>query len=109
MANGYLRTVSAGNSKLLSQFFDGDFVVGVDTNFTGNFHGFLGNLSRRELGVVEEGGCGRCCIGASAADSGNTGVRLDDVSLTADQERLRLVGNQQQGFELSEHLVGTPV
>ena len=52
-------------------------------------------------------GCG--CVRTSAADCGNAGIRLDHIALSADQEGLTLIGDQQQSLELAQHLIGAPV
>ena len=62
-----------------------------------------------KLRVLEQRGGGGGGKGASAADGGDAGIGLDHVALSADEKRLGLVGDQQQGFELAQHLVGAPV
>jgi hypothetical protein len=46
---------------------------------------------------------------AAAADGRTAAVRLNHVALTAEQERLFLVADQQQRFQMPQELVGAPV
>src|SRR6266496_4923491 len=46
---------------------------------------------------------------AAAADRGDPAVGLDDIALAAQQKCLLFVGNQQQSFQVTQELVGTPV
>ena len=59
-------------------------------------------MQRESLG----GGLG---VGASAADGGHAAVGFDDVALSAEQECLFFVADQQQGFEVAQKLIGAPV
>ena len=59
--------------------------------------------------MLEQGSGGCCRIRASAADGRDARVRFDHVALSADEEGLALVGDQKQGFQRAQHLVGAPV
>src|SRR5690242_1717565 len=59
--------------------------------------------------MVGEGLSRRLGIRAAAADGGDAAVRLDNVSLAAEQEGLVLVADQQQSFQVPQVLVGAPI
>src|SRR6185437_12422944 len=48
-------------------------------------------------------------IGSSAANGRNSRVRLDHIALAAEQKRLLFIGNEQQGLQMAQKFVGTPV
>src|SRR5271166_3480261 len=101
--------LETGNLKLFSQLFDRNLVIGIDADFAGNLHGFFGDLPRRQLRVLEQRRGGGGGERPTTANGGDAGIGLDHVALSADEKRLRLVGDQQQGFERAQHFVGTPV
>src|ERR1700722_19075455 len=69
-----------------SQLFYCHTVIGIDAHAAG------------ELGVLGEVLGGGLGVGTSAADGGHAAVGLDDVALSAEQERLFFVADQQQGL-----------
>src|SRR5947209_6519226 len=91
------------------QFFDGGFVVGEDADVPGDAHGFFDDAAGGEVGVGHEGAGGGLGEGASGADRGDAFVGFDDVSGAGDEVGLFVVGDDQEGFEVAEHLVGAPV
>src|ERR1700719_3790234 len=93
----------------LSQLFNRYRVIGIDAHLTGNLHGFFRDLSGGERGMLRQRLRGGLRIGSTAANGGDAGVRLNYVSLTAEQIRLLLVANQQQGFQMPQKLVGAPI
>src|SRR5579871_6224300 len=52
---------------------------------------------------------GRLRIGTSAANGGNPAVRLNHVALPAQEERLIFIADQQQGLQISQKLIRTPI
>src|ERR1700722_9569428 len=92
-----------------SQLFYCHTVIGIDAHAAGDLHGFFGDLAAGELGVLGEGLGGGLGVGTSAADGGHAAVGLDDVALSAEQERLFFVADQQQGFEVAQEFIGAPV
>src|SRR5271166_3078837 len=97
----------AGDTR--SQLLNRHSVVGIDADFAGDLHGLFGNLTSRQVRVFAERGRGCRSVRATAADGRNTRVRLDDVSLSTYQERLLLIGDQQERLERAQHFVGAPV
>ena len=91
------------------QFFDGDGVIGIDAHSAGNLHSFFGDLAGRQFGMTGEGFGGGLGVGTSAADGGDSSIGLDDVALSAEQESLLLIADQQQCFEMAQEFIGTPV
>src|SRR5580692_4424390 len=86
-ANGERQATNNSFLKLLNR----NPVIGIDAHAAGNLHGFVGDVSRRELSVIGQGLC--CSLGerAARADGGDAGVGLDHISLAAEKERGFLV------------------
>ena len=61
------------------------------------------------LGVLHEGAGAGQGVAAAAADGGDPFVGINDVAGTAEQEGLLGVSHDEQGLELAEHFVGSPV
>ena len=91
------------------QLLDGNPVIGIDAHSAGNLHCFFGNDAGAELGMVGEGLGGGLGERASGANGGDAGVGLDHISLAAEEEGGFFVGDDEQGFEVAEEFVGTPV
>ena len=94
---------------LVLQFFYCHTVIGIDAHAAGDLHGFFGDLTAGELRVCSQGLGRGLGVGASAADGGYAAVGFDDVALSAEQERLFFVADQQQGFEVPQEFIGAPV
>ena len=97
------------SSASLFQLLDGDAVIGIDADFAGDLHCFFGDLAGAEIGVLHQGAGGGGGVTAAGADGGQGLVGVDHVAGAGDQERLALVGDEQQSLEVAQHLVGAPV
>src|SRR5271157_4466723 len=53
--------------------------------------------------------CGRFCVGAAGADSGNAAVRLDHIACSRQDKRVLLVRNQEKRLQPPQQAVGPPV
>src|SRR6185503_5133972 len=78
-------------------------------HFAGDLHRFFGDLARRKLRVLGKSLGSSLSERASAADSGNTPIGFNHITLATQQERLLFVGDQQQSFEVAQELVRAPV
>jgi hypothetical protein len=91
------------------QFLNRYRVIGIDAHLAGNLHGFFSDLAGGELRVARQRfGCG-LGVGTSAADGGYSAVGLDHVALSAEQERLFFVADQQQSFQMAQEFIGAPI
>src|SRR5205823_14725909 len=107
------RLASAGQPRAAvparSQLFYRNLLIGIDADFASNLHCFFGDLARRKLRVIRQSLGRRLRKWAATADSCDAAIRLDDVSLSAQHERLFFVGNQQQSLQVAQILVSSPV
>jgi hypothetical protein len=76
-------------------------LIRIDAQLASNLHRCFRNLACRELCVVQQSLCRRLREWTAAADRSNAAFWFDYVTLPADQEGLRLIGDQQQGFQMS--------
>src|SRR6185437_5427358 len=89
--------------------FDRYLLICIDAHFACNLHCFFSNLPGRKLGMLGQRLGGGLGIGSSAANGRNSRVRLDHIALAAEQKRLLFIGNEQQGLQMAQKFVGTPV
>ena len=67
------------------------------------------NRARRQFRILNQGPSRRQGETATAADGCDSFVGFDYIAGSADQEGLFQIGNHQQGFQVAQHLVGTPI
>src|SRR6266853_1461351 len=84
-------------------------VIGINAHPAGNFHGFFGDLPWLELCMVGQSLRGSLSKRAPRTNGGDAGVRLDDISLAAEQVGCVLVRDEKQRFQMTEKLVGPPI
>ena len=84
-------------------------VVGVDAEAGRDLQGSPRHLGSGELGALHQGAGRGVGIGPTAADGGDVVVRLDDLTIAAEQEKLRGVGHQEHRLEVAEVAVGPPL
>src|SRR5579884_1020312 len=68
-----------------------DLLVRIDAHFACNLHCFFGDLARGKLRVLSECLSCRLCIRTTAADCRNSTVRLDHITLPAEQKCLLFI------------------
>src|SRR5258708_2405102 len=100
---------SPGIRKVISQLFDSNLVVRVDVDRRGDAQRLARDLPRGHLRELEHRLRGRKRVGSSGADGEDPLVGRDQVARARDQEREVFVGDDQEGFELAQDLVGPPV
>jgi len=59
--------------------------------------------------VAGESFGGGLSVGASAADRGHAAIGFDYVALSAEKKGLLFIADQEQGFQVPEEFIGTPV
>src|SRR5689334_426942 len=95
---------------VLLELLDRDPVVRVDVDLSGDLQALLRDVLRRHVGPVLQQHAGRGeRKPASRADRDHSLVRRDQIAGSGDEQRRRLVGDDEQCLELAEHLVGAPV
>src|SRR5690349_10512089 len=68
--------------------FDRHYLIVIDAHVDGDLHRLFGDLARRKLRVLGKSLGSSLSERASAADSGNTPIGFNHITLATQQERL---------------------
>ncbi|MOA09820.1 hypothetical protein D3C78_1296740 [compost metagenome] len=83
--------------------------VGVDAQLARDFQRFFDDVGGAQIGVAQQGLGRGMRIGAARPDGHDALLGLEHVAVARDDQRSRLVGHGQHGFEAAQHAVGTPI
>ena len=96
-------------SLALPDRLDGDILVRVHTNLSGDVQALFYDVPSRQVCVLEQRFGGRRGVHAAAADAGHVVGRLDDVAAAADDQCAFLVRGDQQRFQPPKDAVRPPI
>src|SRR5690606_14264301 len=91
------------------EFFNGEVVVGVNTDVSCNAQTFFNNFSGTQIGVFQQGAGRGLGIRPAGAYGNQVILRLNDVTVTGDDQGCLSVGHCQQSLESPQGAVGAPV
>src|SRR6058998_2024866 len=92
-----------------SQFFDRDVIVRIDANLARDSHRFLDDFASAQVRIFLERTGGRERKSAAGTDTNDTIVRFDQVPGPRDQKCTLVVGNNHDGFEMTQRPVRSPI
>src|SRR5215471_6971176 len=102
-------TISRGVIDMASELFDRDLAIRVDADVGRDSKRLLDDRARVELRLFEQRARGGLRVRAAGADREQLVLGLDHVAGSGDQERLRLVRDDQERLEPAQHPVRAPV
>src|SRR5436190_7661688 len=102
-------TISRGVIDMASELFDRDLAVRVDADVGRYAQRFLDDRARAELRLVEQRARRGLRVRAAGADREQLMLGLDHVARARDEQRLALVGDDQERLEPAQHPVRAPV
>src|SRR3569833_2460178 len=91
------------------EFFDGEVMIGIDTDIGRNGQRALDDGAGVEFGVLHQRARRRLRVRAAGSDRGEIVLGLDDVAVAGNQLRCLLVRHHQHGLQAPQHAVGAPV
>src|SRR6185503_19282484 len=102
-------TISRGVIDMALELLDRDRGVRVDTDLAGDLERLLDDRTRLELRVLVQRLRGRLRVGSAGAYGQQIVLGLDDVAGARDQQRVLLVGDDQERLEPAQHAIRAPV
>src|SRR5437773_1263449 len=101
--------VRSGKKIAISQFFDREVGIRINTDVGRDRHGFGRDVTRIELAMLRERPRGRHRERPTRSDRHDPIVGLDQIASAGQQECRALVGDNQHGLEAPEQPIGPPV
>src|SRR4029079_2774930 len=102
-------TISRGVIDMASQLFDCDLAIRVDADVGRDRERLRDDRTCVELRLVEQRARRGLRVRAARTDREQLLLGLDHVAGAGNQERLRLVGDDQERLEPAQYPVGAPV
>ena len=84
-------------------------MIGEYADIAGNIQGFLDNVARAEVRVLQQCERRRLCEWSTGANCHQVMFGLDDIAIAGDDEGALFIGNTEQCLEATQTPVGAPV
>src|SRR5207245_11584140 len=92
-----------------SQFFDRALIVRIDTNLARDSHRFLDEFASAQVRIFLQRTGGRERESAAGTDTNDAIVRFDQIPGPRDQKCTLVVGDNHDGFEMTQRSVLYPI